>query len=86
MNDSVTPEMKIQSLLPDRGGGEHKGPERGVKRSGDGLDPGLAAIVEGLVAEGDGKSSAHPAFVELDAIAAPPLTWNVYAKRGRSQF
>ena len=86
MDDGVAPEMEVQPLLPDRCGGEDEGPERGVECPGDGFDPGLAALVEGLSAEGDREASSHPVPVELDVAIIPLSAGDVHPKRGCAQF
>ena len=86
VDDGVAPEMEVQSLLPDRRGGHHEGPERRVERSGERLGPHLAAAFESLVAEGDGEAGAHTAGVELDAAAVLRRPGHVHPERGGAQL
>ena len=73
VHQAMAPGMKIQPLLPDRGAGEHEGPERAVERGANHVLADVLVVLRAQMAEAKGEHRADANLLRFDVIGGREL-------------
>ena len=68
VHQAMTPGVKVQSLLPDRGAGEQEGPERAVEGGANQVLADVLVVLRAQMAEAKSEHRAYSDFLRFDLI------------------